>query len=115
VGAVFAVIGIVSYWFGRRGFRLWPLVAAGLLIVPAILEPRILAPVYRVWMRIAQVLAWINTRLILTLAYFVMLTPVGIIRRRFGADALGLRFDRDAVSYRTARSPRPSSHMNHQF
>jgi len=115
VGAVFALIGIVSYWLGRRGIRLWPLLAAGLLIAPAILKPRILAPIHRVWMRVAHVLAWINTRLILTLAYFVMLTPVGIIRRWLGADALGLRFDRSAGSYRTTRSPRPSSHMTHQF
>jgi saxitoxin biosynthesis operon SxtJ-like protein len=114
VGAVFALIATVSYWSGR-GIRVWPLFAAGLLIVPAILKPRILAPVHRVWMQLAQLLAWINTRLILILAYFIMLTPVGIIRRWLGADALGLRFDRGAGSYRTTRSPRPSSHMTHQF
>jgi len=115
VGGVFALIGIVSYWLGRRGIRLWPLLAAALLIVPALLHPRLLAPVHRVWMRLAHLLAWINTRLILIVTFFVMLTPIGIIRRWLVRDALGLRFNRDAVTYRITRSSRPSSHMTHQF
>src|SRR5204863_309266 len=47
VGGVFALIGILSFWFGRRGWHLWPLAAAALLIVPALVAPRVLAPVHR--------------------------------------------------------------------
>jgi hypothetical protein len=115
VGGVFALIGILSYWFGRRGYHLWPVAAAILLIVPALVAPRLLAPIHRVWMRLAEVLAWVNTRIILTLAFFLLFTPIGIVRRWLVGDTLKLGLDRDAVSYRTTRAARPGSHMNHQF
>jgi hypothetical protein len=115
VGGIFALIGILSYWFGRRGWHLWPLIAAAVLIVPALVAPRLLAPIHRGWMRLAEVLAWVNTRIILALAFFLMFTPIGLVRRWVAGDTLQLRFDRDAASYRTTRPARPSSHMNHQF
>jgi len=115
VGGVFALIGVTSYWFGRRGIHLWPMAVAALLIVPAVAWPAILAPIYRIWMRLANVLAWVNTRIILALAFFLVLTPIGIVRRLVAGDTLATRFDRNAVSYRTTRPPRPTSHMNHQF
>ena len=115
VGGVFALIGILSLWFGRRGWHLWPLAAAALLIVPALVAPRVLAPIHRGWMRLAEVLAWVNTRIILALAFFLMFTPIGIVRRWIAGDTLNLRLDRDAASYRVTRTTRPSSHMNHQF
>jgi saxitoxin biosynthesis operon SxtJ-like protein len=115
VGGIFALIGILSYWFGRRGWHLWPLIAAAVLTVPALVAPRLLAPIHRGWMRLAEVLAWVNTRIILALAFFLMFTPIGLVRRWVAGDTLNLGFDRNAVSYRTTRPARPSSHMNHQF
>ena len=115
VGGVFALIGILSFWFGRRGWHLWPLAAAALLIVPALVAPRVLAPIHRGWMRLAEVLAWVNTRIILALAFFLMFTPIGVVRRWIAGDTLKLGLDRDAASYRVTRTTRPSSHMNHQF
>ena len=115
VGGVFTLIGMLSYWYGRRGLHLWPLAAAALLIVPALVAPAVLAPIHRAWMRLAEVLAWVNTRIILALAFFLMFTPIGVVRRWIAGDTLALRFDRDAASYRVIRTTRPSSHMNHQF
>jgi len=115
VGGVFALIGILSFWFGRRGWHLWPLAAAAVLIVPALVVLCVLAPIHRGWMRLAEVLAWVNTRIILALAFFLMFTPIGVVRRWIAGDTLTLGFDRDAASYRVTRTTRPSSHMNHQF
>jgi hypothetical protein len=83
VGAAFAVLGSISWW---RGHQIPPLVLwtmAGLLIVPGLLLPSILAPVQRGWMRFAMVLGNFNTRLILTLLFYVVFTPVGMIMRLF--------------------------------
>ena len=115
VGGVFALIGILSYWFGRREWHLWPLAAAALLVVPALVAPAVLVPIHRTWMRLAAVLAWANTRIILALAFFLMFMPIGVVRRWIAGDTLKLRFDREAASYRVTRATRPSSHMNHQF
>ena len=53
-----------------------------------LVAPRLLAPVERGWMRFAEVLGRINTRIILTLLYCVVITPVGWIVRRWRDDPL---------------------------
>ena len=83
VGAAFAVFGSVSWWRGHESPPrvLWTL--AVLLIVPGVLAPSLLRPVQRAWMVFATVLGHVNTRIILTVLYYLVLTPVGFIMRFF--------------------------------
>ncbi len=62
-------------WIWNFSPPLWPLIVAGLLGVPALLFPAALSPVYRVWMAFANVLGWINTRIILSLIFFAVFLP----------------------------------------
>ena len=83
VGGAFLVLALVSWW---RGHELPPRVLAGLgvlLVVPGALAPRVLDPVQRVWMRGATALGYVNTRIILTLLYYLVITPIGLVRRLF--------------------------------
>jgi hypothetical protein len=112
---VFAIIGAWPMVFRREDPRLWAVVLAALLILPALVYPRSLKWAYRVWMAIGHVLAWINTRIILGIIFFGLFTPVGFIMRLFGWDPLRRRSDRKAASYRLVREPRPDDHMKHQF
>lgn len=83
VGAAFAVFGGISWW---RGHEIAPRVLwvlAGSLMVPGLVFPTILGPVQRGWMRLAAFLAHVNTRIILTALYYVVITPVGFIMRLF--------------------------------
>jgi hypothetical protein len=97
VGGAFLLLALLSRW---RGHTLPPLVlgAAGvLLVLPGLLAPRLLAPVERAWMRAAAVMGRVNTRIILTVVYYLVITPVGVVRRWLG-DPLD----------RTMRDGRPS-------
>jgi hypothetical protein len=49
-----------------------------------LLATRVLAPVHRVWMKFADVLGWINTRILLVLVYYLVVTPTGLVMRLFG-------------------------------
>ena len=76
VGGVFGAIA--GYLFYRNGMetvagKILGGIAAPLLIL-AVVYPRALAPVERVWMRIALVLGWINTRLILGVLFFTVVS-----------------------------------------
>ncbi len=83
VGLGFAVIGALSWARGHTAAPrvLWAL--AVLLLVPAAVAPAALAPVERVWMRFATVLGHVNTRMILTVVFYALLTPIGFVLRRF--------------------------------
>jgi hypothetical protein len=115
VGGVFAILGVWPRVVHGASWRLWALALALLLVVPAAIAPRTLAPIHRVWMRVGHVLGFINTRLILGAAFYLVFTPIGTVMRWSGRDPLGRRFDRAATTYRIPRTPRPGEHMRRQF
>jgi len=84
VGGAFALLGLVSW---ARGHEIPPLVLGSLavgLIVPGLIAPRALGPVQRVWMRAAMVIGDFNSRVILGVFYYLVMAPVGLVRRLFG-------------------------------
>jgi hypothetical protein len=93
---------------------LWPLVAAGILAAFALLLPGWLAPVYRVWMRFAMALGWVNTRIILSLIFFVVFLPVGLVMRIFN-DPMRRARDTGADSYRVASNPPKPQNMERPY
>ena len=116
VGGIFALIGLWPTLFDRADPRLWALVLTGLLVIPALLVPRILGPIYRVWMTIGHALGWVNTRIILSLMLYGIFTPIGLFRRFvLGKDSMQRRFEPEVNTYRVLRQPRPGSHMKRQF
>ena len=47
------------------------------------------------------------SRIILTIVFAVIVTPLGLVRRALGRDTLGRRFVPDAKSYRVESQPLP--------
>jgi hypothetical protein len=83
VGAAFVVLGGVSWW---RGHELPPRVLwilGGALFVPGLVAPALLRPVHRAWMAFAHVLGHVNTRIILSVLFYLVMTPVGLVMRLF--------------------------------
>jgi hypothetical protein len=115
VGGIFAFIGLWPVLWRGEEFRLWAVVLAGLLLLPAALAPQSLRWPYQGWMALGQGLGWVNTRIILGLIFYGLFTPMGLVMRWAGRDLLHLRHDSQAETYRVNRQPRPSSHMRRQF
>ncbi len=116
VGTAFAVFGAISWW---RGHELPPLVlwaVATLLIVPGALFPSVLGPVHRGWMAFAMVLGHVNTRIILTALYYLVMTPVGLVMRLF-RDPLdrSLKDARDSQWIRRDQTPVEPARYERQF
>jgi hypothetical protein len=107
VGGVFTALGV---WFGLRHFASSPyLLGIGLaLIAFGWVYPRALKPVYLGWMALALVLGLVVSHVILTLFFFLVLTPVGLLARLLGKDFLRLRLDRQARTYWLKRPPQHS-------
>ena len=95
--------------------RLWALGLGAVLVSLGLLLPAVLAPVFKVWMKVGHILGWINTRIILGILFYGLITPMGVVMRLFGWDAMRRVLVRDAQTYRVVRQPRPKSHMTRQF
>jgi len=115
VGGIFAAIGLWPVLFRAQGPRLWALALAVALVVPALVLPRSLTYVHRGWMAAGEALGWINTRIILSVIFYALVTPMGILMRRFGGDPMHRRFEPDATTYRVPKSSRTAAHMTRQF
>ncbi len=61
--------------------------------------PLWLRPIYLVWMGIAIVLGFVMTRVILTIVFFLVITPIGLIMRALGKDPLTKGPDKSLESY----------------
>ena len=115
VGGVFTVIGLWPMVFRGEELRLWAAGLGGGLIVAGALVPAVLAPVHKGWMWIGHVLGWINTRILLGIVFYGLVTPIGIVFRLMGKDTMRQAFSEGSQSYRVVRQPRHRSHMKFQF
>jgi hypothetical protein len=77
----------------------------------------ILRPVYVVWMKFAFALGWINTRILLGIFFYLIITPIGLVMRLVGKDILDQKLDRSAKTYwkKRDRVPFDQKRMEHQF
>lgn len=111
VGGLFAVVGLWPALSRAEGPRLWALAPTLILVVPALVLPRSLIHVYRIWMAAGEVLGWINTRVLLCLIFYGLVTPMGIIMRWLGRDPMRRRFERGVETYRVLKPSRLGAHM----
>ena len=115
VGGFFALIAFWPLVFRAKDPRWWAMVVAACLLVPTVVFPKSLVWVYKGWMAVGHVLGWINTRIILGVVFYVIVTPVGVLRRWLGKDPMGRQLRPDLDSYRVIRKPRPPSHLKSQY
>lgn len=62
-------------------------------------RPLILKPVYIIWMGLAFLLSWVNTRLILITVYYLIFTPIGLMLKILSIDTLDRRIEKIKASY----------------
>ena len=74
----------------RKGRPVWPVAAAlgALTASAAAARPALLAPVLGVWMRVAKVLAAVNAFVLMGGLFFLVFTPLGLLKRLMGEDPL---------------------------
>ncbi len=91
VGGVLIAIAAGLAWRGRID-RAAILAAIGLvLVVFGLTAPRLLKYPSMAWWKMAMVLGYVNARIILTIIFAIVLTPVGVLWRLIGKDPLARR------------------------
>ena len=114
-GMLILFFDLLIPWVWGFPMPTWPLVPSWSMKVAAVLAgmalilPASLGPVYKVWMRFAEALGWVNTRIILSVIFFLLFFPVGMIMRIFN-DPMRRKLDKSADSYRIpSNSPKPEN------
>jgi hypothetical protein len=114
-GIVAVLFGLFFPWILERPWPRWPWVLFGVLGGMALIAPLALKPVYTVWMQLGLLLNKVTTPLILGIVFFLVISPIGLVRRMRRHDAMARTFDSHAPSYRVPSQPRPSESLKRPF
>jgi multisubunit Na+/H+ antiporter MnhG subunit len=88
MGVVFFVLAGIFFFKQKHFFMRNNLIVAGVFILAGLVLPILLKPIYIVWMRLAFILGWVNTRLILIILFYLVFTPLALLMRLFKIDLL---------------------------
>jgi hypothetical protein len=71
----------------REGY----LIGAMVLHVLNMIVPQVYRPVAVLWLGLSDLLGSVVSKILLSIVFFAVVTPIGILRRLFGKDSLQLR------------------------
>ena len=110
--AALTVLALLPLVRGRDP-RTWALIAAGVVLVAALIAPRALALPNRILSALGHAIQRVVNFVVLAILFLVVFTPVGMVRRLRGADPLRLKERKD--SYWIDREGADAAHFNRQF
>lgn len=91
VGVAFGLLAALLAWRSRE-YPAYVAAALGVsLILGGLLLPTRLGPVQAAWMRLAQLISRVTNPIILSLIYFLVITPVGLLLRAIRGNPLRRR------------------------
>ena len=114
IGLVLGLLGSWFLWRNKEGGSLL-LITATLFLSLGFIMPRLLKPLQKLWMTLAVLLGWLMTRIILTILFYLVVTPIGLLAKVSGKDFLNRKFNSDASSYwipRKAITPEKRNYEN---
>lgn len=87
-GMAMVLILLLAYLYNRNGKIV--LAAVGIQVL-AMTLPRAFRPVAVVWLNFSRLLGEVVSRILLSIVYFAVVTPIGVLRRLRGKDSLHVR------------------------
>lgn len=116
VGVAFGVLASLLFWRGKDHYIYFAVLSAGFLVA-GLVAARLLKPVHKAWMAGAMGMGWVMTRVILTILFYLVFTPIGRISQVFGKTFLRIDLDESLDTYwdyREAEQP-DSADYERQF
>ena len=113
IGIIFLLVAGFLFYREKESFQIF-LYIAGAFIGFGLIIPIILKPIYIVWMTFAVILGWFMTRVILSLLFYVIITPIGVVLRIFGKDFLELKKQSVQGSYWNQRDSNLEKNQNYE-
>jgi hypothetical protein len=102
---VLGLVGGLALWRGHPALAAGAFAAAPIVLAVAFAAPGLWRHAFRGWMRGAEGLSWLMTRVVLSVFFFVVLTPFGLVMRLVGRTPLDLAWEDGRPSYWIDKPP----------
>ncbi len=113
VGIAFGVLAGIVTWRGHETASLVLASIGGVLIAGGLIAPAALGPVQRAWMGMAHAISKVTTPVFMSIVYYLVLMPVGVLRRTLGSHPL--RHPEHEGSFWADRSADEHNDLRRQF
>ena len=113
--AIFCFIAIQPVFKGEI-LRVWAGLVSLAFVAVSLLFPKLyeITKFYPAWVKFGGIIGKFNSKIIITLLFYVIFLPIGIVLKILRKDLLGKRIDSGAKSYFIDRKEQPSG-MENQF
>ncbi|MFZ5981036.1 MAG: SxtJ family membrane protein [Candidatus Zixiibacteriota bacterium] len=98
VGIVVMLLSVLLWYFERTAW-VYLMVIGAVLAVLGLTVPSVLRPLQKIWMTLAVILGWFMTRLILSLTFYLLFTPIKLLGLLTGRKFLEMKPDKNQKSY----------------
>ena len=98
LGIFFALLGGLFFWRNKSNY-VYLLDLAAFFLFFGLFFPIVLKPIQKIWMAFALISGSIMTRVILSILFYLVITPISLLSRLSGKNFLDLKFDRSVSSY----------------
>lgn len=87
-GLAIVLILLIFAYMANPG---WLLLGAMAMLILTMTWPDVFRPLAKVWFGLSHILGTIVSKILLTIVFFLVVTPVGIVRKVLGADPMRTR------------------------
>lgn len=98
VGIVLGLLGGL-FLLREKDFYYYFLILSAVLLFLGLVVPAPLKPIHKAWMTLAVILGWFMTRVILSILFYLLFTPIRILASIFNKDFLDRNFNENSDSY----------------
>ena len=90
IGIILLILSGLLFYYEKEFYQVVAIFASAFISLGLII-PLLLKPIYFVWMVFAAIIGWVMTRVILSLVFYLIITPISFITRIIGEDFLALK------------------------
>ena len=98
VGVVLILISLLLWYFGKTSFIYFS-ITGGLFVILAFITIPVIRPFHKIWMMLSLAMGFVMSRVILTILFYIILTPIGLLAKIVGKKFMPLGFDKNAKTY----------------
>ena len=110
---IFFLIISIYPLINDQSIRYWALIVSIIFLIFGLLNSKILTPLNKVWFKFGIFLGKIISPLIMSIIFFLVVTPIGLLMRLFGKDVLKLKYNNNKSYW--IENNGPKSKMKNQF
>jgi len=98
VGVVLILVSLLLWYLGKISFMYFSIIG-GLFVILSFIAIPVLRPFHKLWMMLALLMGFVMSRVILTLLYYLVLTPIGLLAKLVGKKFMFLGFNKSTSTY----------------